>query len=123
MLCAGRQHAGLYSPGKGPGRLRRRRLQFHAGRSRELSDRRAAGGLVSGNLQQRFAVLRREQRREFSGRDGRGARLARPPGEAAAQASAAGDYRAEAGAKVGWASPTAELPSMVGTAHPTSVAP
>src|SRR5262245_6819857 len=101
MSRAGRQRAGVCPPSEGPEGFCSGRVQLHAGGARELSNRCATRRLVPGDFQQRLAVLRWEQRREFSRSDGRGARLAWAAGEGADEAAAAGDGGAEAGEAIG----------------------
>ena len=60
----GEQRDRLPAPGQEPGRRRRRGLQLHAGRPRELPDRRARRRILPRDPQHRLRDLRRLERRQ-----------------------------------------------------------
>ena len=75
----GKQRDRVPAPGQEPRRRHRRGLQLHAGRARELPDRRSHRRILPRDLQQRFRDLRRVERRQPGGRLGRAGTARRPP--------------------------------------------
>ena len=86
----GKQRDRVPAPGQEPRRRHRRGLQLHAGRARELPDRRSRRRILPRDPQHRRRDLRRVERRQPRGRLGRAGTARRPPVPPLAPRPAAG---------------------------------
>ncbi len=103
--------------GQGSAGLSGHQLQFHAGRPRRLSPGCARALLVRGNPQLRLDVLRRQQRRQWVGRDGRANPVERPPLFDPRDAGSLGDVDVQA-AKMSVSAGKGEMSDPCGSPFP-----